>query len=617
MRKKIFLSALAFTIMAVSAGCGSRDEDMREMDTNPSGSAAAVGDLTPSNTPVPKAASISMDQATEIAWNDAKVSEDDVQNLRVRLERDKDGSEYEVVFIAGNKAYEYKIAKEDGEILEKGIKAVEQPKATEVPEITKAPEDENVPTKKPQANNEITKDKAVEIARKDAKVSTDSMLHLKVHLDYENGIEVYDVEFDTKDKEYEYKIAVSDGAILKREIDHNGYIEATPTPGSQTAKEITKEQAIEIAKKDADVANDKIINLKVRMDFENGRWEYEVEFDTDKIEYEYKILASDGTIIEKDTDMLNNKQELPEITNGISKEEALKIARNDAGVAEKDITNLSVKLEKDDGRWEYDIEFDAGEKEYEYKILAENGTILEKDIDLLDSWQTIITPETGKITQDAAVAAARKDAGVSKKDITNLSVKLEKDDGRWEYDIEFDAAGKEYDYKIAAADGTVLEKDIKLLDKTTKPQTSKITQDEAVAAARKDAGVSEKDITNLSVKLEKDDGRWEYDIEFDAAGKEYDYKIAAADGAVLEKDIELLDHWQEPEQSGEITQDEALEIARKDAGVAKSDIRKLEVERDFDDGIWIYEIEFKAGRLEYEYEIAASNGKILKKEIDD
>ena len=162
-----------------------------------------------------------------------------------------------------------------------------------------------------------------------------------------------------------------------------------------------------------------------------------------------------------------------------------------------------------------------------------------------------------------------------------------------------------------------MEKDIKLLDKTTKPQTSKITQDEAVAAARKDAGVSEKDITNLSVKLEKDDGRWEYDIEFDAAGKEYDYKIAAADGAVLEKDIELLDHWQEPEQSGEITQDEALEIARKDAGVAKSDIRKLEVERDFDDGIWIYEIEFKAGRLEYEYEIAASNGKILKKEIDD
>ena len=46
-------------------------------------------------------------------------------------------------------------------------------------------------------------------------------------------------------------------------------------------------------------------------------------------------------------------------------------------------------------------------------------------------------------------------------------------------------------------------------------------------------------------------------------------------------------------------------------------IRKLEVERDFDDGIWIYQIEFKAGRLEYEYEIAASNGKILKKEIDD
>ena len=43
------------------------------------------------------------------------------------------------------------------------------------------------------------------------------------------------------------------------------------------------------------------------------------------------------------------------------------------------------------------------------------------------------------------------------------------------------------------------------------------------------------------------------------------------------------------------------------------------MEPDYDDGFTKYEIEFRAGSFEYEYELDARTGKILKseKDIDD
>ncbi|MBR3753966.1 MAG: PepSY domain-containing protein [Clostridia bacterium] len=68
--------------------------------------------------------------------------------------------------------------------------------------------------------------------------------------------------------------------------------------------------------------------------------------------------------------------------NLISKNEAKAIALKDAGYEANEVRFLKAKLDFDDGRYEYEIEFRAeGNLEYDYTINAENGKIVEFDRD--------------------------------------------------------------------------------------------------------------------------------------------------------------------------------------------------------------------------------------------
>ncbi len=68
--------------------------------------------------------------------------------------------------------------------------------------------------------------------------------------------------------------------------------------------------------------------------------------------------------------------------NLISENEAKAIALKDAGYEANEVRFLKAKLDFDDGRYEYEIEFRAeGNLEYDYTINAENGKIVEFDRD--------------------------------------------------------------------------------------------------------------------------------------------------------------------------------------------------------------------------------------------
>ena len=68
-----------------------------------------------------------------------------------------------------------------------------------------------------------------------------------------------------------------------------------------------------------------------------------------------------------------------------------------------------------------------------------------------------------------------------------------------------------------------------------------------------------------------------------------------------------------------ISEDEALDAALKDAGVAKADATEIEVELDRDDATKHFDVEFKANGMEYDYDIDPVTGDVLygNSEVDD
>ena len=63
----------------------------------------------------------------------------------------------------------------------------------------------------------------------------------------------------------------------------------------------------------------------------------------------------------------------------------------------------------------------------------------------------------------------------------------------------------------------------------------------------------------------------------------------------------------------------AIDIALADAGLSKDAVTDLQAELDLDDAVVHYDVDFKYGGMEYDYDIDATTGAILqaKSEVDD
>lgn len=157
-------------------------------------------------------------------------------------------------------------------------------------------------------------------------------------------------------------------------------------------------------------------------------------------------------------------------------------------------------------------------------------------------------------------------------------------------------------------------------------KTKKISADKAKKIALGDAKLAEKNVTFVKVELEFEDNRLVYDVEFYSGNVEYDYDIDAVSGAIVsaDKDIENYVIPAQPSteaptkaQASEISVEKAKQIALSHAGVGSARFTKAKI--DYENGVKVYEIEFKVGNMEYEYDINVVNGAIVSSsaEIDD
>lgn len=153
---------------------------------------------------------------------------------------------------------------------------------------------------------------------------------------------------------------------------------------------------------------------------------------------------------------------------------------------------------------------------------------------------------------------------------------------------------------------------------------TKISADKAKEIALNHAGVLKEDATFLKAERDSENGKAVYEVEFYSKDKkEYDYEIDANTGEILsyDSDAESASTAQNGgEQSAvaevtEITEDKAKEIAlAKVPGATVENIR--EFKKEFDDGREEYDGKITYNNMEYEFEIDAKTGEIIKWETD-
>lgn len=347
------------------------------------------------------------------------------------------------------------------------------------------------------------------------------------------------------------------------------------TNTAQSSEYISDVEAKSIALTHANLSESDVTALRVTFEIDDGVPEYEVEFYNGTTEYDYEINAITGDIIGYDYEIEDKFFSIPSTpsapvtspttettetttpvtettqSNGyISEVEAKSIALTHAKLSESDVTALRITFEIDDGVPEYEVEFYSGTTEYDYEINANTGDIVSFDYEIADKFysssNSFVTPTTpttsqstnGLITEAEAKSIALNHANLLESDITGLRVKLDYDDGVAEYEVEFYSGTNEYDYEINATTGNIISFDYDI-NGTSPSQTGEyITQDEAKSIALNHANVTESQISNFKIKLDYDDGRAEYEIEWKIGRTEYEYDINASTGAILSFDVD-------------------------------------------------------------------------------
>lgn len=214
---------------------------------------------------------------------------------------------------------------------------------------------------------------------------------------------------------------------------------------------------------------------------------------------------------------------------------------------------------------------------------------------------------------DAAQEAALAEAGISASDADFSVSGLDSRDGTFFYEVRFSSGDKEYEYAVDALTGVVIEEVIKPLDGEGNSEASKEVSEEAANETVSRAEVAEgQEGSPASGKADAEGGT-------SAAAQDQSESVPAItrDPSSSERGYIGLSGSNRPSWEGSLNEEEAKQIALSDAKVSEDDIAFILVEKDWDDGIATYDVEFVTNDLsEYDYEIDAVSGEIIAMDQD-
>ncbi len=320
----------------------------------------------------------------------------------------------------------------------------------------------------------------------------------------------------------------------------------------------------------------------------------------------------------------------------IGSERATQIALENA----PDATILSTKLDYEDGRMVYEIELIKDNVKYEFDIDAATGEVVKSDMESTSTTPATTTDQSELITRDKAQSLALERAPGA----TLIKLELDYDDGVAVYEGELRNGNIEYDFKINAVTGAFIKWEQET--KNTQSSTGTGTQSGSASGSTgsSTSGSSSSGTTSSSsyigeqkakeialakvsgatlayIKLDIDDDGDEpavYEGKLYKDDMEYEFEINALTGGFVKWEQERREGYSASsgtDTSSYIGVERAKEIALEKVPGATV----VEIELDIDDDgreAAKYEGELRKDGYEYEFEIDATSGRILKWEQD-
>lgn len=324
----------------------------------------------------------------------------------------------------------------------------------------------------------------------------------------------------------------------------------------------------------------------------------------------------------------------------IGSEKATQIALENAPGA----TVLSSKLDYEDGRMVYEIELIKDNVKYEFDIDAATGEVVKSDME-----STTVTPSTTTnpddlISRDKAQSLALERAPGA----TLIKLELDYDDGVAVYEGELRNGNIEYDFKINAVTGAF----IKWEQETKNTQSGGATNQQPSQPAGSTSGsqsntpsgstsgsssgssyIGEQKAKEIAlakvsgatlayIKLDIDDDGDDPDVYEGKLYKddmEYEFEIDALTGGFVKWEQERREGYSSNNNNASSGNYIGIERAKEIALEKVPGATVVEIELDIDDDgrdPAKYEGELRKDGYEYEFEIDASSGKILKWEQD-
>ena len=198
------------------------------------------------------------------------------------------------------------------------------------------------------------------------------------------------------------------------------------------------------------------------------------------------------------------------------------------------------------------------------------------------------------ISLDEAKRAALEDAGLAASDVEFTASDLASRSGVDYYQIDFIKEGQTYKYDIDALTGNIIDSSAPHTALDSTPADSLNTGTDSTSA----------DSQNNDTDSTSDGSQNTEKIGTSASSQNAGKNAASSDAA-------------DSQQNRNITPEDAKASALRHAGVSNKDAVFLKCELDYDHGRTLYEIEFFVnGGKEYDYEIDASTGDVLKYDHD-